>query len=128
MQERLKFNTAEEVSIQKKNGNFNNVRVCKGKTPQVLANVEGVLAVMCPRNNGGHIKPQVGTFNYTLTVNVPRVTPGPDRTDPNGGITTLVEIRNERGNDPNVTVMITETLSIIGVDGISADTDLTLFS
>jgi hypothetical protein len=89
---KLQFSIAEEVSIQKKNGNFNNVRICYGKIPQVLADFDGVLAVMCPRNNGGHVKPQAGTSNYTLTIEIPRS--DHDRRNPNGGITTLVKIES----------------------------------
>jgi len=122
--EKLQFSTAEEVSIEKKNGNFNNVRICNGKIPQVLAEVDGVLVVMCPRNNGGHVKPQAGIFNYTLTVEIPRS--GHDRRNPNGVITTLVEI--ESGHDPDVRVENSPSHILVGIAGVNANTGIVTYN
>lgn len=98
----LQFSTAEEVLILNKRGNHNNVRICNGKEAQILAQEDGVLAVLCARNNGGNVRPPAGGFNYTLIVQVPRNSSGINGTDLNGGIQTLVEIYGQ-GLRPNVT-------------------------
>jgi hypothetical protein len=69
---RLQFSQAEEFQILKKQGNFNNIRICNGKHADVLAHEDGVLAVQCARNNGGNVKPPVVGFTYNVSVAIPK--------------------------------------------------------
>ena len=122
----LQFSNAEHLSIQKRNGNFNNIRICNGRLDQVLAELDGALAVQCRRNNGGQVRPPAGPFTYNLIVEIPKTTSGGDSTHRNGGITTLVEL--DPGTDTNVTISENERNFIVGVDGLNADSSIDIFN
>jgi hypothetical protein len=98
----LQFSNHEEVSVQKKQGNLNNIRICNERFYQVLANVSGVLAVECLQNNGGHNRTPAGGLNFNNTVEITKHTSGRDSTDTNGEVTTFVEVSNS--NVPNITI------------------------
>jgi PKD repeat protein len=122
--EKLQFSTVEKVSIQKRDGDFN-VRICNGKDYEEKAAAGGVLAVMCPPDNGRHVKPQAGTITYNLTAVIPKETSGHHRTHRNGGITVLVEI--ESRTDPNVTITTGEVPLIIDITDLMADEDVKIY-
>jgi len=123
----LQFSDLEEVSVRKRNGNFNNIRICNGKVQQVLAKKNGVLAVACRSNNGGHVKPPVGSLNFNINVEIPKHKSGGDIRDPNIEITTLVELYGGR-DAPNVSVTLGEDNNIIDVLGVDANTQVRFFS
>jgi hypothetical protein len=108
--------------VKKANGNFNNIRICNGRVNDILANKSGVLAVDCLSNNGGHIRPPVGTLNFNISVEIPNPK---SRADQNGGITTLVEVWN--GRDPNVTVTPGEDSVGVAVFNVNANTQTKFF-
>jgi len=101
--------------VRKRHGNLNNIRICNGKVQQVLANENGVLAVECRSNNGGHVKPPVGILSFNTSVEIPNYISGG-----NGGISTLVEIYE--GRDPSVSVTALVDSNIIGITGVSSNT------
>jgi len=106
--------------VRKRHGNLNNITICNGKVQQVLANVNGVLAVACRSNNGGHVRPPVGILSFNTSFEITNYTLGGDSTDPNGGISNLVEIYE--GRDPSVSVTPKVKRSIVGVTGVSSKT------
>jgi hypothetical protein len=126
----LQFSQAEEFQIIKKQGNFNNIRICNGKHADVLANVDGVLAVQCARNNGGNVKPPAAGFTYNVSVAIPKETSGGDSTDQNGGIKTLVEIEpvHGPGRDPNFTITTEGTNTLVGISNVDTNTELNIFT
>jgi hypothetical protein len=83
----LQFSNHEVVSVRKRQGNLNNVRICNGRFSQLLANVSGVLAVRCLENNSGHIRPPAGGHNFNISVEITKHISSRDSTDTNGGIT-----------------------------------------
>ena len=123
----LRFSTAEEVLILKKQGNHNNVRICNGKEAQILAEVDGVLVVQCARNNGGNVRPPADGFNYTIIVEIPR-----SSSDLNDGIRTLVEIQSVRGQglgrDPNATALIVGESVIVNAGGLTINEAVTVYN
>jgi hypothetical protein len=128
--ERLQFSNAEEIHVLKKRGNFNNIRICYGKVPNVLANECGVLAVEClPRN--GQVRPPAGGLNYNITVIIPRDhhTPDCDGSDQDGEIRSLIEIEalRGRGRDPNVTITPTAEGNVVAVSNAGADTGFNFY-
>ena len=123
----LQFSDLEEISVQKRHGNLNNIRICNGKVQQILAKKNGVLAVECLSNNGGHVKPPVGSLSFNINVEIPIHKSGGDIRDPNIGITTLVELYGG-GDAPNVTVTLGEDNNIIDVLGVDANTLVRFFS
>ena len=110
----LQFSDLEAVSVRRRHGNLNNTRICNGKVQQVLANVNGVLAVECRSNNDGHVRPVV-ILSFNTSVEIPNYISGG-----NGGISTLVEIYE--GRDPSVSVTALVDSNIIGVTGVSSNT------
>jgi len=122
----LQFSDLEAVSVRNRHGNLNNIRICNGKVQQVLENVNGVLAVECRSNNGGHVRPPVGSLNFNINVEIPKYASGRDSTNRNGGITTLVEIHG--GQDTKVTVTTGEVNNLIGIDGLNSNTQVNLYT
>jgi hypothetical protein len=122
--ERLRFTHGEDMSIQKRNGNFKNIRICNGKLVQVLAELDGALAVQCRRNNGGQVRPPTGRFTYNVSIEIPKDLLGGDGTDPNDGILTLIEFYIP--TDQNVTIMQTETNFFVAAQGLTADTSVSI--
>jgi hypothetical protein len=122
----LQFSNHEEVSVRKRQGNLNNIRICNGRVYQVLANVSGVLAVECLQNNSGHNRPPAGGLNFTITVGIPKHTSGRDSRDTNGGITSLVEVSNS--NAANVTTEVSSSLIIVGIVNINANTEIVTYN
>ena len=120
----FQFSNLTQVTIQNRQGNFKNVRICNGKLNETLAHVDGVLVVTCFRNNGGHVRPPLAGLNFTITVEIPR-----KESDQNGGITTLVEIipTDGHGLDPNVTVTPTLTGNVILTTNLGPGTTLDYF-
>jgi hypothetical protein len=116
----LQFSNFEEVFVQKKQGNLNNIRTCKRRVDHILANVSGVLAADCLPNNGGHVRPPVGSLNFNISFDIPKQKSVGDTTDQNGGITTLVE--EWGGRDPNVTVTPGEDSVGVAVFNVNANT------
>jgi len=112
--------------VQKRHGNLNNIRICNGKLQQVLANKNGVLAVECRSNNGGHVRPPAGSLSFNISVEIPIHKSGGDRRDQNSGINTLVELYG--GRDPNVTVTPGEDTNLISIIGVGSNTVVNLFS
>ena len=111
----LQFSGLEAVSVRKRHGNLNNIRICNGKIQQVLANKNGVLAVECRSNNGGHVRPPAGSLRFNINVEIPNYTSKGVSTIPNDGIERLVEIT--QGPDPNITVTEGTETTFIGVVG-----------
>jgi len=122
----LQFSDLEAVSVRSRHGNLNNIRICNGKLQQVLANVNGVLAVECRSNNGGHVRPPAGSLNFNINVEIPKYASGRDSTNRNGGITTLLEIHG--GQDTNVTVATGEVNNLIGIAGLNSNTQVNLYT
>jgi hypothetical protein len=126
----LQFSNAEAVHLLKKKGNFNNVKICRGKFPNVLAYECGVLAVEClPKD--GELPPPAGGLNYNFTVLIPRDqhTPDCDGSDEVDEIRALLEIRALRGHgrDPNVTITATAEGDVIAVSNAGANTGFNFF-
>ena len=111
--------------MRKRQGNLNNIRVCNGKFSQVLANVSGVLAVQCFENNGGLISHSAGHLSFNITVQISNHISSRDSTDPNGGITTLVEVSN--GNGANLTVKEQAETIVVGVPGVQSNTVISVY-
>jgi len=122
----LQFSNHEEVSVQKRQGNLNNIRICNGRVYQVLANVSGVLAVECLQNNGGNIRPTAGGLKFIIIVEITKHTSGRDGTDTKDGITTLVEVSNDCG--PNITVTSETDTSLVAVAGVTSGTEESFFT
>ena len=78
------------------------------------------------RNNGGHVRPPAGSINYNITVQIPKHTSGDDSTCTNFGIATLVEIWN--GHDAKVTVTPGADTNLVGVVGVSVNTQVSIFT
>ena len=110
----LKFGNLQEVSEQKRQGNLNNIRICNGNVSQEPANASGVL-VECLPNNG----------NYNISVEIPKPKSGPDTTDQNGGLATLVE--EWSGRDPNVKITPGEDNDLINIPGVNSNTRISFF-
>jgi hypothetical protein len=128
--ERLRFSNANEVHVLKKQGNFNNIRICNGKDPNILANESGVLAVEClPRN--GQVSPPVDDLTFNITFAIPKNhhTSDSDGTDQDGEIAAYIEIGALRGRrrDPNVTVRAQLEETIVTVIDVGADTGIDIF-
>jgi len=121
----LQFSDLEEISVRKRHGNLNNIRICNGKVQQILANKKGVLAVECRSNNGGHVRPPAGSLIFNINVEIPNLTSQGVSTNRNGGIERLVEIYD--GRDPNITVTEGADTTFIGVVGVNTNTKLNSF-
>ena len=121
----LHYRDAEDVSVQKRHGDLHNVTICNGKDYQVLANLSGVLGVLCLRNDCEHDTPPAGGFNINITLEIPNFTSKGDSTIPNGGIERLVEITE--GPDPNITVTEGTETTFIGVIGVNTNTKINFF-
>jgi hypothetical protein len=128
--ERSQFSKANEVRVLKKQGNFNNVRICNGKVSKVLANESGVLAVECLPNNG-QVSPPVDDLTFNISFAIPRDhhTSDSDGTDQGDEIRALLEIRALRGQgiDTNVTITPTADGNIIAVSDAGANTGFTFY-
>ena len=88
--------------------------------------MSGVPAVECLKNNGGYIRPPAGGLNFNNTVEIPKHTSGRDSTDTNGGITTFVEVSNDRG--PKLTVTSEIDTSLFAVAGVTSGREESFFS
>jgi hypothetical protein len=122
----LQFSNLEVVSVQNRQGNFNNISICNGRVSQVLANVSGLLAVQCLENNGGHIRPPAGGLSFNITVEIPKHISSRDSIDPNGGITALLEVWS--GHDPNFTVLSGDTENIAALFKLGTNTEILTFT
>ena len=121
----LQFSYIVAVSVRKRHGNLNNITICNGKVQQVLANVNGVLAVACRSNNGGHVTPPAGSLRFNINVEIPNYTSKGDSAIPNGGIERLVEIT--QGPDPNITVTEGADTTFIGVVGVNTNRKMNFY-
>jgi hypothetical protein len=118
---------AEQVHVERKSGNLNNIRNCNGKEFLALTNKDGVLAVECSRNSGQshpHV-PHADGFKHTNIATIPKNTSDDRSTDRNGGITTLVEVK--RGKEQNDTIT-EEKLSTMITLGVSTNAPLSTFN
>jgi len=121
----LQFNNAEDVVVKKRHGDLKNVTICNGEDYRVLANVSGVLGVLCLRNDCEHDTPPAHGFNFNITIEIPNLISEGVSTIPNGGIERLVEIT--QGPDPNITVTEGTETTFIGVIGVNTNTNITFF-
>jgi hypothetical protein len=129
--EGLEFSNAEEVHLLKKQGNFNNTRICKGKIPNVLANESRVQAVEClPKD--GEVTPPAGGPNYNITVLIPRDhhTSDNDGSDQDDEISTSLEIKALRRHvrHLNITRTPKNEGDFVAVSNAGADTGLNFYS
>ena len=77
-------------------------------------------------NNSILIRPPADSLNFNITIEIPKHISSGDSTDTNGGITTLVEVSNDRG--PNLTVTSEIDTSLVAVAGVTSGREESFFT